>query len=29
VPRGPDDDAEFLSQLDRAIRRDREPGDES
>jgi hypothetical protein len=28
VPRGPDDDAEFLSQLDRAIRRDRELGDE-
>ncbi|HUY51391.1 MAG TPA: hypothetical protein VMV92_37765 [Streptosporangiaceae bacterium] len=28
VPRGPDDDPEFLSQLDRAIRRDREPGTE-
>jgi hypothetical protein len=25
-PRGPDDDPHFISELDRLIRRDREPG---
>jgi hypothetical protein len=25
-PRGPDDDPDFISELDRLIRRDREPG---
>ena len=28
VPRGPDDDTDFLSELDRLIRRNREPGAE-
>ncbi len=28
VPRGPDDDPDFLSELDRVIRRDREAGGE-
>jgi hypothetical protein len=26
LPRGPDDDPDFLSELDRVIRHDREPG---
>jgi hypothetical protein len=28
VPRGPDDDADFLGELDRLIRGDQEPGTE-
>jgi hypothetical protein len=27
-PRGPDDDPDFISELDRLIRRDREPGND-
>jgi hypothetical protein len=29
VPRGPDDDPDFLSELDRIIRGGREPGSEA